>query len=126
MRSLIAACLALVALALPAWSGEPARFERAAFEAAQAAGQPVLVVVSAPWCPICKAQKPILARFGSDPRFGALTMFEIDFDTRKDELRRFDARSQSTLILFKNGKEVARSVGETQPEWIEAFLEKAL
>lgn len=102
------------------------RFDKAAFEAAQASGQPVLVVVSAPWCPICKAQKPILARFGGDSRFRDLAIFEIDFDTGKDQLRRFDARSQSTLILFRNGQELGRSVGETQPEWIEALLEKAL
>lgn len=126
MRSLIAACFALLALALPAWGGESMRFDKAAFEAAQASGHPVLVVVSAPWCPICKAQKPILARFGGDPRFRDLAIFEIDFDTGKDELRRFDARSQSTLILFKNGQELGRSVGETQSEWIEALLEKAL
>lgn len=126
MRSLILACLTLLALALPARSGEPIRFDTAAFEAAQASGRPVLIQVSAPWCPICKAQKPILVRLGREPRFQDLAIFEIDFDTGKDQLRRLDARSQSTLILFRNGREVGRSVGETQPEWIETFLERAL
>ena len=126
MRSLIAACLTLLAVVLPVSAGEPVQFERAAFEAALATGRPVLIQVSAPWCPICKAQRPIIARFGKDPRFRELAIFDIDFDTQKDQLRRLDVRSQSSLILFKGGREIGRSIGETQPEWIETFLEKAL
>ena len=41
-------------------------------------------------------------------------------------MRRFDARMQSTLIVFKGREEVGRSVGETQGEWIESLVEKAL
>ena len=41
-------------------------------------------------------------------------------------MRRFGARMQSTLILYKGRTEIARSVGETQAEWIEQLLEKAL
>ena len=35
-------------------------FDAKTFAAAQAAEKPVLIEVSAVWCPICKAQKPIL------------------------------------------------------------------
>ena len=101
-------------------------FEADAFEAAQAAGRPILVEVSAPWCPICRTQKPILAKLGTDPRFKDLVLFEIDFDSQKPLLRRFDVRQQSTLVAFKGRQEVGRSVGETQPEWIESLLEKTL
>ncbi|HEV7440907.1 MAG TPA: thioredoxin family protein [Methylobacterium sp.] len=101
-------------------------FEADAFEAAQAAGRPILVEVSAPWCPICRTQKPILAKLGTDPRFKDLVLFEIDFDSQKPLLRRFEARQQSTLVAFKGRQEVGRSVGETQPEWIESLLEKTL
>ena len=101
-------------------------FEADAFEAAQAAGRPILVEVSAPWCPICRTQKPILTKLGTDPRFKDLVHFEIDFDSHKPLLRRFDARQQSTLVAFKGRQEVGRSVGETQPEWIESLLEKTL
>jgi thioredoxin 1 len=101
-------------------------FAQEAFEAAQTAGKPILVEVSAPWCPICRTQKPILAKLGTDPRFKDLVLFEVDFDSQKALLRRFDARQQSTLIAFKGRQEVGRSVGETQPEWIESLLEKTL
>ncbi len=55
-----------------------------------------------------------------------MQIFDIDFDSQKDLLRRFNARMQSTLIVFKGAAETGRSVGETQPEWIEGLLEKAL
>lgn len=112
--------------AAAARAGEPRPYAQDAFDAAQAAGKPILVAVSAPWCPICRAQKPILARLGADPRFGDLLIFEIDFDSRKDLLRKLGVRTQSTLIAYKGATETGRSVGETQPEWIEGLVEKTL
>jgi thioredoxin 1 len=101
-------------------------FSDAAFEAAQNSGKPILVEVSAPWCPICKTQKPILAKLAEQPRFKDLQIFDIDFDSQKQLLRRLDVRMQSTLIAYKGSTEVGRSVGETQPEWIEGLVEKTL
>ncbi|GJD28784.1 hypothetical protein PMNALOAF_0013 [Methylobacterium adhaesivum] len=129
-RPLLLAALALalspLAGSAPARAGEVVPFEAEAFAAAQKAGRPILVEVSAPWCPICKSQKPILAKLAADPRFKDLVIFDVDFDSRKDVLRRFDARMQSTLIAFKGAVETGRSVGETQPEWIEGLVEKTL
>jgi len=113
-------------LSVPAHAAETVPYTPEAFAAAQKAGKPILIEVSAPWCPICKAQKPILAELLRQARFKDLLIFDVDFDTRKDVLRRFDARMQSTLIAFKGETETGRSVGETQPEWIESLVEKTL
>ncbi|KQP80872.1 thioredoxin family protein [Methylobacterium sp. Leaf117] len=118
--------LSPLGLAVPAHAADALPYTPEAFEAAQKAGKPILIEVSAPWCPICKTQKPILAKLGEQARFKDLVIFEVDFDTRKDVLRRFDARMQSTLIAFKGETETGRSVGETQPEWIEGLVEKTL
>jgi len=53
-----------------------------AFEAAQKAGKPILVHVTAPWCTVCAAQKPILAKLEAQPRFKDLQVFDVDFDSR--------------------------------------------
>ena len=118
--------LLLAASLAPAAAGETRPFSDPAFEAAQKSGKPIWVEVSAPWCPICRTQKPILAKLASEPRFKDLQIFDIDFDSQKELLRRLNVRMQSTLIAYKGATEVGRSVGETQPEWIEGLLEKAL
>jgi thiol-disulfide isomerase/thioredoxin len=51
---------------LPAFAFETKPFDASAFEVAQAAGKPVLVEVTAPWPPTCKAQKPILEKLGTE------------------------------------------------------------
>jgi thiol-disulfide isomerase/thioredoxin len=102
------------------------RFDQRAFDAAQAAGKPILVEITAPWCPTCKAQAPILARLKSEPRFKDLISYDIDFDTQKDLLRKFNVSKQSTLIAFKGRQEVGRSTGDTNPGSIEALLGKTI
>ena len=118
------ALLAFVPLAAAAADQKP--FDQAQFEAAQALGRPILVEVTAPWCPICKAQAPTLSKLRGDARFKDLVSFDIDFDSQKDLLRRFKVSKQSTLIVFKGRQEIARSTGDTNPRSIEALLARAL
>jgi thiol-disulfide isomerase/thioredoxin len=113
-------------LTLAANAADKKPFDQAAFEAAQAQGKPVLVEVSASWCPVCKAQAPILATLRSDPRFKDLVSFDIDFDSQKDLLRKFSVTKQSTLIVFKGKQEVGRSTGDASPSSIESLLSKAI
>ena len=53
-------------------------------------------------------------------------MFDVDFDSRKDVVKRFGATMQSTLITYKGEKETGRSAGETKPEAISSLLDKAI
>ena len=101
-------------------------FDQKAFETAQAAGKPILVEVSAPWCPVCKAQAPILSKLRNDPKFKELVSFDIDFDSKKDLLKKFGVQKQSTLIVFKGRQEVGRSTGDTNAGSIQALLGKAI
>ena len=116
------------AFALPhaASAAEVKPFTPAAFDAAGAAGRPILIDVSAPWCPTCKAQHPILSNLEAQPKFKDLVVLDVDFDSQKDVLRRFGVRMQSTLIAFKGDKEMARSTGETRPAPLAELLDSAL
>lgn len=101
-------------------------FDQKAFDAAQAAGKPILVEVSAPWCPVCKAQAPILSRLNSEAKYKDLVRFDVDFDSQKDLLRKFNVQKQSTLIVFKGKQETGRSTGDTNPDSIAVLLGKSI
>lgn len=121
-----AAAAASLTAAAPAFGAGPRPFNDAAFAEAQKAGKPIFVAIHASWCPICKAQTPILAELMADPKFKDLAYFTIDFDTQKDLVRRFGARMQSTLISFKGATEQGRSVGDTNRQSIATLLNKVL
>lgn len=116
LRTLLTAGALLLAPA--AMAGEIREWDAGAFAAAQAAGKPVVVHVTAPWCPTCRAQKPVVEQLVEEPANADLTVFDVDFDSQKGVLRQFGVRQQSTLIAFRGAEEVTRSVGVTNPDQI--------
>ncbi|MBS0418054.1 MAG: thioredoxin family protein [Proteobacteria bacterium] len=118
----IAIASVAVAFATPLWAAPAQPFTESQFEQAQKANQPILVDITASWCPTCAAQKPIIEHLTSEPQFDHLVVFRVDFDSQKDVVRRFHAISQSTLIVFKGRREAARSVGDTSEGSIEQLL----
>lgn len=114
--------VAFALLAIPvAQAAQP--FDAAAFQAAQSAGKPILLEVTAPWCPTCAKQKPIVQSI--ETARPDLVAFAIDFDSSKELLKAFRVSYQSTLIIFKGKTELARSTGDTDPIAIRALVEKA-
>jgi thioredoxin 1 len=128
LRSALLALFACVVLlgAQPASAAEWKDFDADAFAAAQKDGKPILVDVFAAWCPVCRAQNPVLVQLTREPKFKDMVVFKVDFDNQKDALRALNAQRQSTLIVFKGEKETGRSVGDTNPGSIEALLDSAL
>jgi len=127
-RRTVLGTLALAGLGCggPARAVEAKPFDQAMFDAAKASGRPILVEVTAPWCPVCKAQRPILSDLKASPKFKDLMVFEIDFDSQKDALRMLNVQKQSTLITYKGGREVGRSTGDTNRASIASLLDKAI
>jgi len=107
-------------------AAEHVAWNQAAFASAQDAGKSIIVEVTAPWCPICAKQKPIIAALESDSKFANTIVFLVDFDSQKDVLRQLRVSMQSTLIAFKGKTEEARSTGATDPAVIRALFEHSL
>ena len=126
IRNLILVVALLMSSMISAYAAERQTYEPQAFQVALSAGKPILVHVTAPWCPECKEQKPIVAALAERPEFRDLTIFDVDFDTQKDALRQLHVQMQSTLIVYKGRAEVGRAVGITQRAAIEALMKKAL
>jgi thioredoxin 1 len=127
-RTLFVALIAafVVLCARPASSAEWKPFDAEAFAQAQKDGKPILVDIFAAWCPVCRAQNPILTQLTRKPKYNDLVVFKIDFDTQKDAVRAVKATSQSTLIVYQGDKETDRSIGRTNQASIEALLDKTL
>jgi thioredoxin 1 len=124
MTSRLALTLAAALISAPLSAAETHAYTPQSFDAAQAAGRPILVEIHAPWCPTCKEQSQVLEKLEAQEKFASLQVFHVDFDSQKEALARFRARMQSTLIAFKGKDETARSVGETRRAAIADLLDK--
>lgn len=105
---------------------ESSSFDDAKFEAGLKSGQSMLVAVHAPWCSTCRAQAPVLKEVLSKKEFQNVTAYYVDFDSQKETLKKLGVKRQSTLIVFKDGKEVGRSLGDTTAFGIESLLQKVM
>ena len=128
MKTGIRSLLVLLSLlaTMSALAAETKPIDQATFAALQSANKPVLIDVYADWCPICKAQEPIIAELLTRPEFKDYTVLRVNYDTQKDVLRALRVSQQSTFIVYRGKQEVARSVGDTQRDSIAATLRKAL
>ncbi|MCW5610638.1 MAG: thioredoxin [Rubrivivax sp.] len=101
-------------------------FDQAAFDAALAARRPLAIAFEADWCSTCSVQRPAIVERAGEPRFAGLTPFMADFDADVGIRRRLRVVQQSTVIVFKDGCEVARAIGLTSKPALAALLAQAL
>lgn len=127
MRIIIAAALTILTFGFSATSfSEEMPFDPAHYEAMHNAGQPFAVVFRADWCPICRAQAPVLKELTQQPEFKGVTLFVVNFDTEKVLERTLGVTQQSTIVVFRDGKETARSTGQTQQANLSEILRQAI
>lgn len=127
-RMMGAATLALglhAGLATAVQAATEVPFTQQAFDATRHEGKPILVHITAPWCPYCAKQRPILDGLENTPAFKSLVVFNVDFDIQKDIVRALGAQKQSTLIVFHGDAEKGRSTGDTDAGSIKTLLDKA-
>ncbi|GAB5604286.1 thioredoxin family protein [Sideroxyarcus sp. TK5] len=104
--------------------GEP--YTQDKLDALNKSGKPALVFIHAEWCPTCRAQDAVLEKLLPTAEFKPITTLKVDFDMQQEVVKAFGVRYQSTLIVFKGGKEVTRVTGETDRARIAELLRKAL
>lgn len=125
--------VALTTALLLGLAGQPAlanNLSLPAYSAAQLAeveqrGSFVLVATK-PGCPVCARQVPAITSALMDPALQDLTVLQYNQLTEKALNTRFGVTGQSTIIVFREGKEVSRTRGLTDEMAIKAELQKAL
>ncbi len=82
--------------------------------------KPVMVDFWADWCPPCRALTPVLERVVRMRHDIRLAKVEADENMRL--AGRYQLRGFPTVILFRNGEEVARFSGARTAQQVQEFL----
>ncbi|MEK0427997.1 MAG: hypothetical protein RL001_524 [Pseudomonadota bacterium] len=101
-------------------------FTQQEFDTLHAEGKTIIVHVHADWCGICKAQDVEVNAAMNAPAFKDVVFFEVNFDSQRKAVKFFNSKVQSVLIIFKQGKEIDRTVAIRDPGELQTFLRQAL
>ncbi len=96
------------------------------FEAAIAdsATKPVVVDFWAAWCGPCKMIGPIIEELAKERQDITWAKLDVDSPDSKEIASKYGIMSIPTMIIFKDGKEMDRSVGFKPKAQLEAWASK--
>ena len=86
---------------------------------------PVLLDFWAPWCGPCKMISPILDEVVTEFE-GRLKVVKINIDENEQTPAKFGVRGIPTLMVFKNGQNVATKVGALAKGQLTAFVNASI
>ena len=95
--------------------GKETTYSKELFDKALSEGKVVVVSSWIKYCTSCASQMKVLEKAKND--FDNMEYFAFDV-TNKEIAKFFNVQYQTTLLIFKDNKEVYRSIGETTKELI--------
>ena len=98
-------------------------FNKELFDKAQSDGKVVVVSSWIKYCSSCASQMKVLNKAKNE--FDNIEYLTFDV-TNKEISNLLNVQYQTTLLIFKNNKEVYRSIGETSRDAIHKAIESSL
>jgi len=104
-------------------SAKETTFKKDLFDKALSDGKVVVISSWIKYCTSCASQMKILDKAKKD--FNNIEYFKFDV-TNKEIANFFNIQYQTTLLIYKDNKEVYRSIGETTKELIYDALNSSI
>ena len=98
-------------------------FNKELFDKAQSDGKVVVVSSWIKYCTSCASQMKVLNKAKNE--FDNIEYFTFDV-TNKEIAKLFDVQYQTTLLIFKDNKEIYRSIGETSKDLIYKAIQSSI
>jgi thiol-disulfide isomerase/thioredoxin len=93
------------------------------FAQIQKSGAGVALHFHADWCPTCRAQEKVFNGWKGNASV-PVNLLVVDYDKERDLKNKLNVRTQSTLIVLKGDKEVARLAGKSDEKSLKEALLK--
>ncbi len=122
MKKILTFIFLILALNAKAISKETT-YQKELFDKALSDGKVVVVSSWIKYCTSCASQMKVLNKAKKD--FDNIVYFAFDV-TNKEIAEFFNVQYQTTLLIFKDNKEVYRSIGETTKELIYDALKSSI
>jgi thioredoxin 2 len=97
----------------------------ASFDQELKASVPVFVDFWAPWCGPCKWVSPAVEAMARK-KAGRLKVVKLNIDDAPALAERYEIRGIPALVLFRDGREVARLAGAVPEAQLEQWLDQQL
>ena len=122
MKKVLILILLILAFSAKAFAKETT-YKKELFDKALSDGKVVVVSSWIKYCTSCASQMKILKKVKND--FDNVEYFTFDV-TNKEIAKFFNVQYQTTLLIYKDNKEVYRSIGETTKKLIYDALESSI
>jgi len=110
----------------PLFNGAPLALDTARFQRhLERSGIPLLVDFWAEWCGPCKMMAPVFEQAARQLEPG-MRLIKVDTDREQALASSLGIRAIPTLILFRSGREVARTSGATNLQGLLAWVRQHL
>ena len=103
--------------------GKETTYSKELFDKALSDGKVVVVSSWIKYCTSCASQMKVLEKAKND--FDNMEYFAFDV-TNKEISKLFNVQYQTTLLIFKDNKEIYRSIGETSKDLIYKAIQSSI